>query len=78
LKVPRTVKLAIKGRDETELLITHYVCVPLRLSNGAWEAGRTYFKVAALEEPYGAILGAPFLAKHRIDVHVRPTPALRC
>jgi hypothetical protein len=74
--VPRTVKLAIKGRDETELLITHYVCVPLHLSNGTWEAGRTYFKVATLEEPYSAILRAPFLTKHRIDVCIGPIPAL--
>jgi hypothetical protein len=78
LKVPRTVRLAIKGRDETELLITHYVHVPLCLLNGTLETGCTYFKVAALKEPYGAVLGAPFLAKHCIDVHVGLTPALLC
>jgi hypothetical protein len=79
LKVPRTVKLAIKGQNEIELLITHYVRVPLRLSNGTGEVGRTYFKVATLEEPYGAILGAPFLAKHCIEVCIALTTALlRC
>lgn len=41
-----------------------------------WDAGLTYFKVADLEEPYGAILGASFLAKHRIEVHLNPPSLL--
>jgi hypothetical protein len=78
LKVPRVVKLAVKGEKEQVLRVTHYVYANLDLASGIWSPGKTFFKVVPnLGIPFDMILGCPFLAKHNISIHLKPYPQLR-
>ncbi|GAA5994209.1 hypothetical protein JCM11641_002880 [Rhodosporidiobolus odoratus] len=75
LKRCRTTKLAIKGGAPQDLVISHFVRVPLRVEHG-YDFGTTLLKVAPLEAPYDFILGNPFLHRHRLSIHLHPTPRI--
>ncbi|GAA5995413.1 hypothetical protein JCM11641_002145, partial [Rhodosporidiobolus odoratus] len=67
LSRPKTYRLAIEGGEESKT-ITEFVRVPLHLANGSWSAGPTTLLIAPLEEPFGIILGTPFLRQHKISI----------
>ncbi|GAA5985154.1 hypothetical protein JCM11641_005468 [Rhodosporidiobolus odoratus] len=64
---PKTYRLAIEGGEESKT-ITEFVRVPLHLATGSWSAGPTTLLIAPLEEPFGIILGTPFLRQHKISI----------
>ncbi|GAA5845583.1 hypothetical protein JCM11251_003669 [Rhodosporidiobolus azoricus] len=76
LSRPKAFRLAIQGGGDKLQHLTEFVRVPLRLSNGAWNAGTTTLLVAPLEPPFDIILGTPFLRKHHISISFSPEPAL--
>jgi hypothetical protein len=80
LRVPKVVKLAIKGgTGSSDLTISSYVLADLDVASGIWSPGRTMLKVveAGLDIPYDIILGCPFFAKHGMSIHLSPHPQLR-
>ncbi|GAA5825846.1 hypothetical protein JCM11251_000024 [Rhodosporidiobolus azoricus] len=76
LSRPKAFRLAIQGGGDELQHLTDFVRVPLRLSNGAWNAGTTTLIVAPLEPPFDVILGTPFLRQHKISITFSPEPAL--
>ncbi|KAK4702014.1 hypothetical protein P7C70_g4211, partial [Phenoliferia sp. Uapishka_3] len=79
LKVPRVVKLAVKGAKEKILRVHSYVFAHVELANGLWSAGKTFFKVIEgdFDVPFDIILGNPFMVKNNISIHYQPHIQLR-
>ncbi|BGP32763.1 hypothetical protein JCM10296v2_004547 [Rhodotorula toruloides] len=75
LSKPKRVRLAIQGEGDL-YTITHFVRCGVALENGTWGAGATTLLVAPLGEPFGVILGVPFLKRHRLSLTAHPEPAI--
>ncbi|CDR49787.1 RHTO0S33e00188g1_1 [Rhodotorula toruloides] len=75
LSRPERVRFAIQGEGDL-YTITHFVRCGVALENGTWSAGTTTLLVAPLEEPFGVILGVPFLKRHRLSLTAHPEPAI--
>ncbi|GEM07630.1 transposase [Rhodotorula toruloides] len=56
--------------------ITHFVRFGVALETGTWSAGAKTPLVVPLDEPFGVILGIPFLERHRLSLTAHPEPAI--